>query len=654
MTAAAFLLSISGTAAAQTGGVTFKFFSSSNGSKPDLISRSVDYAPGTTVISSIKAWSGQTASQGFSASSNEPNDLFGFSASSAGDVDGDGLDDIVVGAPLSNAGGSACGRLDIFSAETGLLIRSISGSANQILGTAVAGVGDVDGDGASDIAATGKLDQNGTQHDAVYLYSGATGAIIRAYTTSTDDGFGYMVRGLGDLNGDGSPELAIVASHRATAGSSFTHAEVDIVNTAATGDERIRLVLAEDDKCIIDVNVVIVSGITFIDAVTMAVDGVYNHVLFDLSGVKITTASDNGDYRFQDVNKDNKIDQEDVWLLLEKINTDVDEGSPFKLDVNKDGVIDANDLTDVVSASTNAPILKELSFFAQNRLLEMSEHYPLYFGLTADADMTAPEKKVDEKKDDCKECPKGQKKVCDKCCGPGEWVEIDRENPTIQYYPSGNEGMNQCWRWGARANKSMAEAWVDAGRGDPGAWPLNAWARYQWHRDVKWQGSGPACPRKINLRAVGGFSHEVNASVGAAAGSSAFANANGSGTCSSLDPASADFTAPDLKVTCSCTSVNAQGSASLTYAVVGNAGEAVQFGATVAGTYSAQTTVSGQLNGGGSGEYNVISSRHYEEECSIREYDKFQKGKASVQGSLTAYGFACTYHARSHCDIAVN
>lgn len=189
----ALLLALSGTAMGQdVGGVTFRFFPNSIGPKPDLITRKVEYAPGTTAgaptFGSIGVWSGQSATMELSVTSWEPNDLFGFSATSAGDVDGDGVDDLVIGAPLSNAGGSASGRIDIYSTQTGQLVRSIAGTAGQVLGTSVAGLGDVDGDGTGDIAASGVLSQSGQQQDAVYVYSGATGTILRAYTSGAGGG----------------------------------------------------------------------------------------------------------------------------------------------------------------------------------------------------------------------------------------------------------------------------------------------------------------------------------------------------------------------------------------------------------------------------------------------------------------------------------
>lgn len=171
-------------AASQPGGVTFKFFTGSDGTKPDLISRQVAYAPGTATYGSIKAWSGMTANLGFDVSSTESNDLFGFSASSAGDVDGDGYDDIVVGAPLSNAGGSASGRVYVYSALSGQLLSQFSGYPGEQIGMSVAGIGDLDGDGKSDLAVVGRVQASSGNQEAVFIHSTANGDLLRAYTST--------------------------------------------------------------------------------------------------------------------------------------------------------------------------------------------------------------------------------------------------------------------------------------------------------------------------------------------------------------------------------------------------------------------------------------------------------------------------------------
>lgn len=610
-------------------------------------------ATGTPGGGGSGVWSGQSATMELSVTSWEPNDLFGFSATSAGDVDGDGVDDLVIGAPLSNAGGSASGRIDIYSTQTGQLVRSIAGTAGQVLGTSVAGLGDVDGDGTGDIAASGVLSQSGQQQDAVYVYSGATGTILRAYTSGAggagavgggvggDDGFGALVRGLGDLNGDGSPEVAIVASRRGTPGSSLRHAEIDIINTATIGDQRLRLVLAEGQECVLDVNVVAIDGTYYLDVVTMAAGQTYSHVLFDMSGLKDMTATESGDWRFKDVNKDNVIDQDDVWLILDKLTTEVEPGSPFKFDVNKDGVFNAEDLVDVLSATTNAPILDELSAFAQNRIQELNERYPLYFGMTEKVDMSAAELKVEEKREGCKECPPEQRKDCDnKCCGPGEW-KVKRGG---HGYPtrSGDGDYDAKIKLSddhVRAFVSISCSETNLMATSDGA-ITQAKATWSYSRSGIWEGSGPACKRDISFSLTGNATHNVSVTVSAHPGSKAASKAGGA--TNGVGPGTLQVNFPDPALTAQAEyvqgQIDANGAAAGRVSASGNIGpQQASAGANYSGSYS--TSVSWSLpNTGmqsGSARYNVIPSANtrYARSCTAETWTKEWSGTLDVSGN---------------------
>jgi hypothetical protein len=672
------LLALSGAAMGQdVGGVTFRFFQNSNGPKPDLITRIVEYSPGmsagASTLGSVGVWSGQSATMELSVTSSEPNDLFGFSASSAGDIDGDGVDDLVIGAPLSNVGGLVSGRVDIYSTQTGQVIQSIAGTAGQVLGTSVAGLGDVDGDGIGDIAASGVLSQNGQQQDAVYVYSGATGAILRAYTSGAgggggaagEDGFGALVRGLGDLNGDGSPEVAIVASRRGTPGSSLRHAEIDIINTATIGDQRLRLVLAEGEACVLDVNVVAIDGTQYLDVVTMAAGQTYSHAIFDMSGLKDMTATESGEWRFKDVNKDNVIDQDDVLLILDKLTTEVEPGSPFKFDVNKDGVFNADDLVDVLSATTNAPILDELSAFAQNRIQELNERYPLYFGMTERVDMSAAELKVEEKREGCKECSPEQRKDCDnKCCGPGEW-KVKRSGHS--YPSSSGDGSDDAdvtrtddhVRAFVSISCSEANLWADS----DGAITI-AHATWFNSRSGIWEGRGPVCKRDIAFSLSGNATHNVSVMVSANPGSKATSKAGGA--TNGVGPGTLQVNFPDPALTAQAEYVQGQitanGASAGSVSASGNIGpQQASAGANYSGSYS--TSVSWSLpNTGmqsGSARYNVIPSANtrYARSCTAETWTKEWSGTLDVSGEGVAQSSSevatVNYAARADSMITI-
>lgn len=76
---------------------------------------------------------------------------FGRAMAAIGDIDGDGWSDLAVGDPDDSAGGAHAGAVHLYSGRTGALIRSIVGAAGSATGTAIAACGDVNGDGVPDV-----------------------------------------------------------------------------------------------------------------------------------------------------------------------------------------------------------------------------------------------------------------------------------------------------------------------------------------------------------------------------------------------------------------------------------------------------------------------------------------------------------------------
>jgi hypothetical protein len=136
-------------------------------------------------------------------------DALGSAVAGAGDVNGDGYADVLVGAP--GAGGNQ-GLAEVYSGFNGAVLHELAGqAAGERLGAAVAGAGDVDGDGFDDVAVgvPGSA-QAGPGAGVVRLVSGATGADIRILTGPEPYGaFGSAVAGVGDVDGDGRPDLAV-------------------------------------------------------------------------------------------------------------------------------------------------------------------------------------------------------------------------------------------------------------------------------------------------------------------------------------------------------------------------------------------------------------------------------------------------------------
>lgn len=110
--------------------------------------------------------------QGDSAEAN-----FGGAVSGAGDVDGDGRDDLAVGSWQYGAAARSGGRVTVVSGRDGRVLHRLTGRiAGKTLGFDAVGIGDVDGDGAVDFLVTSAYSMgNGPRSGRVYVVAGTTG-----------------------------------------------------------------------------------------------------------------------------------------------------------------------------------------------------------------------------------------------------------------------------------------------------------------------------------------------------------------------------------------------------------------------------------------------------------------------------------------------
>ncbi|HKB15856.1 MAG TPA: integrin alpha, partial [Planctomycetota bacterium] len=163
-----------------------------------------------------KIFSGATGAQLQVFTGNALNDLFGWAVGGTGDLDGDGNDDVIVGAIHASPGGvSVAGQATVYSGATGAVLWTRNGAlAGDFLGWSFARLGDVDSDGVDDTAVGVQLGDNGAAYDAgrVEVLSGATGLPILVLTgAAIADHFGASIALAGDVSGDGIPDLLVGA-----------------------------------------------------------------------------------------------------------------------------------------------------------------------------------------------------------------------------------------------------------------------------------------------------------------------------------------------------------------------------------------------------------------------------------------------------------
>ena len=219
----------------------------------------------------------------------------------AGDINNDGLDDVIVGAPhiqsftsftgeafvvFGKTDGTTVELLDVTEGKGGFIMRGIG--AQDRLGRSVSGAGDVNGDGMDDLIISARhadrtaYNNSNNAGESYVVFGKADGAVVNLSSLAlgnNDDGFlirgidagdlsGTSVSGAGDVNGDGLDDL-IVGAHYGDPGAAFQGGECYVV-------------FGKDDGLVVDLASIALGS----DDGGFVINGVdsYDHTGYSVSG----------------------------------------------------------------------------------------------------------------------------------------------------------------------------------------------------------------------------------------------------------------------------------------------------------------------------------------------------------------------------------
>lgn len=173
-------------------------------------------APGASGGGLVRVYTDLTGEPAFIIEPEESaRQLGAMFASVVGDVNGDGILDIYASDWADATHGPATGRIYVHSGLDGSRLLTLIGeAAGQGFGIGTGRAGDVDGDGFDDLVIGAWQNGDGAHSGGkVYIYSGKTGELLSTLTGKIPgETFGFDTDGMGDVNGDGKVDFLLTSA----------------------------------------------------------------------------------------------------------------------------------------------------------------------------------------------------------------------------------------------------------------------------------------------------------------------------------------------------------------------------------------------------------------------------------------------------------
>lgn len=163
----------------------------------------------------VYVWKGLEQEPAFVMESDDKASQFGgMFVSVLGDLDGDGTVDLYASDWSHGGKGPQTGKIHVVSGVDGHELLALEGeAARDGFGIGPADAGDIDGDGHADLVVGAWQHASAAPAGGkVYLYSGKDGSLIRAWTSKVmGETFGFDATGMGDVDGDGTIDLLLTS-----------------------------------------------------------------------------------------------------------------------------------------------------------------------------------------------------------------------------------------------------------------------------------------------------------------------------------------------------------------------------------------------------------------------------------------------------------